>query len=132
MKNYEAKLVTNPSGLLIYHPPGAKSLTPGLLVTEFLVEVMEALLAVWLLGQAGITSLGGRIGFVATAGVLASLPTKYFLLELVWFSRKLHGELHGHPNRRLRGGGSGGGFGPPAPGVKFPFERPTELRSFRV
>jgi len=75
MKNYDAKLVTNPSGLLIYHPPGAKSLTPGLLMTEFLVELLEALLAVWLLAQTAITSLGGRIGFVATAGLLASLPT---------------------------------------------------------
>jgi hypothetical protein len=75
MKNYDAKLVTNPSGLLIYHPPGAKSLTPGLLVTEFLTELLEAILAVWLLAQTGITTLGGRIGFVAMAGVLASLPT---------------------------------------------------------
>ncbi len=38
MKNYDAKLVTNPSGLLIYHPPGAKSLTPGLLVTNSLLS----------------------------------------------------------------------------------------------
>ncbi len=75
MKNYDAKLVTNPSGLLIYHPPGAKSLTPELLLTEFLVELLEALLAVWLLAQTAITSIGGRIGFVATAGVLAALPT---------------------------------------------------------
>jgi hypothetical protein len=75
MKNYDAKLVSNPSGLLIYHPPGAKSLTPGQLVTEFVVELLEALLAVWLLSQTKITGLRGRIGFVATAGVLASLPT---------------------------------------------------------
>jgi len=75
MKNYDAKLVSNPSGLLIYHPPGAKSLTTGQLATEFLVELLEAVLAVWLLAQTGITGLAGRIGFVATAGILASLPT---------------------------------------------------------
>ncbi len=75
MKNYDAKLVTNPSGLLIYHPPGAKSLTPGLLLIEFLTELLEAVLAVWLLAQTGIATLGGRIGFVAIAGLLASLPT---------------------------------------------------------
>ena len=75
MKNYDAKLVTNPSGLLIYHPPGAESLTPGRLITEFLLELLEAVLAIWLLAQTGITSIGGRIGFVAAAGILASLPT---------------------------------------------------------
>jgi hypothetical protein len=57
MKNYDAKLVSNPSGLLIYHPPGEKSLTPGRLITEFLVELLEAVLAVWLLAQTAITSL---------------------------------------------------------------------------
>jgi hypothetical protein len=75
MKAYDAKLVSNPSGILIYHPPGAKSLTPGQLVTEFLVELLEAILAIWLLSKTEITSLAGRIGFVATAGFLASLPT---------------------------------------------------------
>jgi len=75
MKNYDAKLVSNPSGLLIYHPPGEKSLTAGRLIVEFLVELLEAVLAVWLLAQTAITSLAGRIGFVATAGFLASLPT---------------------------------------------------------
>jgi hypothetical protein len=42
---------------------------------EFLVELLEAMLAVWLLAQTPITSVAGRIGFVATAGILASLPT---------------------------------------------------------
>jgi len=75
MKNYDAKLVSNPSGLLIYHPPGEKSLTPGRLIVEFLVELLEAVLAVWLLAKTAITSFGGRIGFVAMTGLLASLPT---------------------------------------------------------
>jgi hypothetical protein len=75
MKNYDAKLVTNPSGLLIYHPPGMRALTPGQLVTEFLVELLEAALAVWLLVQTRIRSVAGRTGFVAVAGLLAALPT---------------------------------------------------------
>jgi hypothetical protein len=77
MRNYDAKLVSNPSGLLIYHPPGAKSLTGGQLAAEFLVEMLEAMLAIWLLAQTRITSLGGRIGFVALTGLLASLPTNF-------------------------------------------------------
>ncbi len=75
MKEYDAKLVSLPSGLLIYHPPGVRSLTPGLLLTEFLSELFEAILAIWLLSRTQISSIAGRIGFVAVAGLLASLPT---------------------------------------------------------
>jgi hypothetical protein len=75
MKQYDAKLVSNPSGILIYHPPGGKSLTAKQLISEFLVELLEAVLAVWLLSKTVITSFGGRIGFVTIAGLLASLPT---------------------------------------------------------
>jgi len=75
MKMYDAKLASTPSGLLIYHPPGARSLTPGQLLTEFLVELLEAAVAIVLLAQTNITSLGGRIGFVALVGLLAALPT---------------------------------------------------------
>lgn len=75
MKNYDAKLLGNPSGILIYTPPGAHSITPGQLIAEFIAELVEAFLAVWLLCQTRITSIGGRIGFVAIAGLLASLPT---------------------------------------------------------
>jgi len=75
MKTYDAKLVTNPSGILIYHPPGAKSLTPGQLITEFLVEMLEAFLAVWLLSKTAITSFPARVAFVTIAGILAALST---------------------------------------------------------
>jgi len=75
MKDYDAKLVSNPSGILIYHPPGARSLTPGQLLTEFLAEMLEAMLAIWLLSKTNITSLAGKIGFVALVGLLASMPT---------------------------------------------------------
>jgi len=75
MKDYDAKLVSNPSGILIYHPPGARSLAPGQLLTEFLAELIEAMLAIWLLSKTNIITIGGRIGFVALAGLLASMPT---------------------------------------------------------
>jgi hypothetical protein len=102
MKAYDAKLVDNPSGILIYHPPGARSLTPGQLITEFLAEMLEAMLAIWLLSKTAITGMGGRIAFVASAGVLASLPTNisywnwygfpasytavYMLIEIIGFA----------------------------------------------
>ena len=83
MEHYGEKLATNPSGLLIYHPPGAKALTTGQLITEFLTEVVEALIVVFLLAQTRLTSLGSRVGFVTLAG---GHHHKYSLLELVRLS----------------------------------------------
>jgi hypothetical protein len=75
VEHYGEKLAANPSGLLVYHPPGAKALTPGQLVTEFLTEVVEALIVVFLLAQTRLTTFGSRVGFVTLAGVLAAITT---------------------------------------------------------
>ena len=75
MEHYGEKLAANPSGLLVYHPPGAKALTTGQLVTEFLTELVEALIVVFLLAQTRLTSFGSRVGFVTLAGVLAAITT---------------------------------------------------------
>jgi hypothetical protein len=75
MEQYGEKLASNPSGLLVYHPPGAKALRPGQLITEFLTEVIEALIVIFLLAQTRLTSFGSRVGFVTLAGVLAAITT---------------------------------------------------------
>ena len=75
MEHYGEKLAANPSGLLVYHPPGAKALRPGQLITEFLTEVIEALIVVFLLAQTRLTSFGSRVGFVTLAGVLGAITT---------------------------------------------------------
>jgi hypothetical protein len=75
MQHYDEKLAANPSGLLVYHPPGETGLTARRLVTEFLTEVLEAFLVVFLLAQTQISSFGGRLAFVSVAGVVASLGT---------------------------------------------------------
>lgn len=75
MKAYTDKLATNPSGLLIYRPPGGKALTPGQLITEFIAELIEALLAVFLLAQTRLSGYFARVGFITGAGILASLVT---------------------------------------------------------
>jgi hypothetical protein len=75
MTAYSQKLAVSPSGLLIYHPPGGQTLTPGRLVTEFLAEVAEALLLAWLVMQTRLGSYGSRLGFAAVCGVLAALVT---------------------------------------------------------
>ncbi|HWY46385.1 MAG TPA: hypothetical protein VNX70_03320 [Bryobacteraceae bacterium] len=75
MQHYDEKLAANPSGLLVYHPPGETGLTARRLVTEFLTELLEAFLVVFLLAQTHISSFGGRLAFVTVAGVVASLGT---------------------------------------------------------
>ena len=75
MQDYEKKLASNPSGILIYHPPGASGMTPARLGTEFLTELIEAFLLVFLLAQTSLVSFGSRVGFVALAGLLAAIAT---------------------------------------------------------
>jgi len=75
MQQYEQKLAANPSGILIYHPPGAKALTAPQLITEFLTELVEALLLVWLIALSRLESVSSRLGFAVLAGLLAAITT---------------------------------------------------------
>jgi hypothetical protein len=76
MKTYEAKLEKNPSGFFIYHPAGSRPMDMGkYLATEFITELVEALLAVWLLAQTRILTFGGRLGFVTAIGIIAAIAT---------------------------------------------------------
>jgi hypothetical protein len=75
MQQYGQKLAANPSGLLIYHPPGAPALTPGQLVTEFLTELAEALLLAILLSQMRVTSFGSRVGLTVVIALVGAITT---------------------------------------------------------
>jgi hypothetical protein len=75
MKDYEPKLAAHPSGLLIYHPPGAKGITGGKLGLEFLTEAVEALLAAILLARTRLASYVAKVGFVTLVGVVAAIAT---------------------------------------------------------
>ncbi len=66
---------TNPSGILVYQRPGAPGMTPKLLITEFVVEIIQALLAAYLLSLTALATYGARVGFVAVAGVLSAITT---------------------------------------------------------
>ena len=50
-------------------------MSPMQFVTEFLLEMFEVFLAVFLLAQTRLTSYAARVAFVAGLGVLASLGT---------------------------------------------------------
>jgi hypothetical protein len=76
MEKYPEKLEKNPSGFFIFHPAGSRPMNMGKFMTiEFITELCEALLAVWLLAQTRIVTFGGRIGFVTAAGIMAAIST---------------------------------------------------------
>jgi hypothetical protein len=76
MEKYAEKLQKNPSGFLIYHPAGSRPMNMGRFLTvEFVTELCEALLAVWLLAQSRVISFGGRVGFVTAIGIIAGIAT---------------------------------------------------------
>lgn len=76
MKQMTEKYANNPSGLLIYYPPGTRTISIGkLLSVEFVIELIESILIVSLLAQTRITSFGGRVGFIFTGGIIAAITT---------------------------------------------------------
>lgn len=75
MDRYAAKLATSPSGMIVYHPPGAKPITPQQLITEFLTELAEALIAVFLLVRLRAQTFGSRVGFLTLIGVIGATAT---------------------------------------------------------
>jgi hypothetical protein len=76
MDKYVEKLEKNASGLILYHPAGSRPMNMAKFLTiEFVTELVEALLAVYLLAKTRIFTFGGRLGFVTTAGILAAIAT---------------------------------------------------------
>jgi hypothetical protein len=75
MKHMAEKVAANPSGILMYHPPGRPFAFGKWLGVEFATELLQAILVVFLLGQTHIASFSGRVGFALIAGILAAITT---------------------------------------------------------
>jgi len=75
MREYNGKLAASPSGLLVYHGPGATFSFPKTLGIEFALELVEALLAAWLLSISAISGFAMRAAFVTVVGVIAASAT---------------------------------------------------------
>lgn len=76
MKVYEHKIQNGPSGLLIYHPNGQRALTPAQLLTELGTNIVQGLVAAFLLSLAtGLRSYTSRVGLVTLAGFMAGITT---------------------------------------------------------
>ncbi len=74
MKKAEEQMAAGAGGVLVYRPNRVFNF-PKRLGIEFATEMIESLLAVFLLAQTRITSFGGKVGFVLTVGILASIVT---------------------------------------------------------
>jgi hypothetical protein len=101
MKQMQQRIAANPSGILMYHPPGRPFAFGKALAFEFSSEVLQAILVIWLLAQTRIGSFAGRVGFALIAGILAAIATNvsywnwygfpsvytasYILIEIVGF-----------------------------------------------
>ena len=101
MKQMQQRIRANPSGILMYHPPGRQFAFGKSLAVEFSTEVVQAILVISLLAQTRIDSFAGRVGFVLIAGFLAAITTNvsywnwygfpgvytasYILIEIVGF-----------------------------------------------
>jgi hypothetical protein len=75
MHHVGEKSANNPSGILMYHPPGRPLTIGKWLGIEFATELVESMLVVFLLAQTRVSSFGGRVGFVFLAGILAAIAT---------------------------------------------------------
>jgi hypothetical protein len=74
MQKAEEQMAAGPAGVLIYRPKRIFNF-PKRLGIEFATEVIEALLAIFLLSRTNIWNFGGRVGFILTAGILATITT---------------------------------------------------------
>ena len=62
-----------PFALVSFTPRAPTGLSPAQLTFEFFSELVEALLAAWLLAQAGLAAYGARVAFVTGIGVVAAI-----------------------------------------------------------
>jgi len=76
MEKMMEEMKTKPSGLLIYKPAGTTFNFPKTLAIEFGIDLLEALLLVYLLSQTVLVTFGGRVMFVTVAGLLAAIATQ--------------------------------------------------------
>lgn len=102
MEQMQQRIAANPSGILMYHPPGRQFAFGKSLAVEFSTEVLQSILVIWLLARTRTGSFAGRVGFVLIAGIVAAITTNvsywnwygfpgvytasYILIEIVGFA----------------------------------------------
>ena len=85
MAAQQEKMRTAPSGLLAYNPPGTPALAPRQLAVEFVLELIESVLAAVLLAAAA-ASFSRRLALAAVIGVIAAMATNFSYWNWYGFS----------------------------------------------
>ncbi|MGE5323307.1 MAG: hypothetical protein ACM3SW_10615 [Actinomycetota bacterium] len=75
MKTLAPRIKAGPIGLMVYHPTGYDALSPRQMLIELGTNIIQVLIAVFLLGQTRIYSFAGRWWFITLAGILAAIST---------------------------------------------------------
>ena len=75
MEKTASLLKVNPSGILVYHPPGASGDMMPQMIEEFAKELAQALIAAFLLAFTTLAGYWCRVGFVTALGLFATLGT---------------------------------------------------------
>jgi len=75
MAKMDAAMKVEPFGIMAYQPPGASGISAKLLITEFLVEVAQSLIAAVLLSFAVLAAYRSRVGFVMLVGLVSVITT---------------------------------------------------------
>lgn len=76
MKAQQAKLDANGMGLLVYRAPGTASVSMGKpMIHEFINELVQVLIATWLLAQSAVAGYARRTIFVTAIGVCVGIGT---------------------------------------------------------
>jgi hypothetical protein len=78
MEKHAALDKTEPSGVLIYHPAGhGTAMTAKTLILEFVKELIQALIAAWIVSLVAVATYFGRVGVVTAIGVSGTLMTNF-------------------------------------------------------
>lgn len=76
MDRYQQRYAQGPDGILIYQPTGSAPMSARQLSTELGLNVVQALIAAWLLSMVTVlTTFVSRASFVVVLGILASIST---------------------------------------------------------
>ena len=90
MKQMQQRIAANPSGILMYHPPGRPFAFGKSLAIEFSTEVLQAILVVWPIGTDGHWQLCWPSRFRCDCRNSGRDNNQRFVLELVRFPWRLH------------------------------------------
>jgi hypothetical protein len=83
MQKSAALMKANPSGLLLYHPPGRSDDMTVPLILEFAKQLVIALIGAWLVSVATVGSFAGRVMVASSVGVAMALTTNFSYL--IWY-----------------------------------------------